>query len=84
MGTSQDLLRRLDALESEGAIRRLMSEYQEARDFGAGSGIHIAISSPLTASGKESAGSRRCWAPTRGVKPSRSGSRHLCPSPSTS
>jgi len=42
MGTSEDLLRRLDALESEGAIRRLMSEYQEARDFGTGSGTHIA------------------------------------------
>ena len=42
MGTSADLLRRLDALESEGAIRRLMSEYQEARDFGTGNGASIA------------------------------------------
>lgn len=42
MVTSEDLIRRLDALESEGAIRRLLSEYQEARDFGTGSGTHIA------------------------------------------
>ena len=42
MVTSKDLIRRLDALESEGAIRRLMSEYQEVRDFGAGSGTQIA------------------------------------------
>ena len=42
MVTSEDLLRRLDALESEGALRRLMSEYQEARDFGTGSGTRIA------------------------------------------
>lgn len=42
MVTSENLIRRLDALESEGAIRRLMSEYQEARDFGTGSGASIA------------------------------------------
>jgi hypothetical protein len=42
MGTSEELLRRLDALESEGAIRRLMSQYQDARDFGTGNGASIA------------------------------------------
>ncbi len=42
MGTSQDLFRRLDVLESEAAIRRLMAEYLEARDLGTGSGTYIA------------------------------------------
>ncbi len=42
MGTSEDLFRRLDVLESEGAIRRLMAEYLEARDLGTGSGTYIA------------------------------------------
>jgi SnoaL-like domain len=42
MGTSEDLIQRLDVLESEGTLRRLMAEYLEARDFGAGNGIHIA------------------------------------------
>jgi hypothetical protein len=42
MGTSEDLLRRVDALESESAIRRLMAEYQDARDFGTGKGAFIA------------------------------------------
>ncbi len=42
MVTSEDLIQRLDVLESEGAIRRLMAEYLEARDFGTGSGTHIA------------------------------------------
>lgn len=32
--TSEDVGRRLDALESEGAIRRLMATYIETRDFG--------------------------------------------------
>jgi SnoaL-like domain len=41
MGTSEDLIQRLDVLESEGTLRRLMAEYLEARDFGTGSGIHI-------------------------------------------
>jgi hypothetical protein len=34
MATSDDVERRLDALESEGAIRRLMATYLETRDFG--------------------------------------------------
>jgi hypothetical protein len=84
MVTSNDLLRRLDALESEGAIRRLMSEYQEARDFGTGNGTRIAHLFTLAASGTVSAGSRRCWAFTRVVKPSSGGSRHSCLSPPTS
>lgn len=42
METSEQLLQRLDALESERAIRRLMAEYLDARDLGQGSGTHIA------------------------------------------
>jgi hypothetical protein len=42
MITSEDLIRRLDVLESEGAIRRLMAEYLDARDLGTGSGTYIA------------------------------------------
>jgi hypothetical protein len=42
MVTSEELIQRLDALESEGAIRRLMAEYLDARDLGTGSGTHIA------------------------------------------
>jgi SnoaL-like domain len=42
MGTSEELIQRLDLLESEGAVRRLMAEYLEARDVGAGSGTDIA------------------------------------------
>jgi hypothetical protein len=42
METREDLLQRLDVLESESAIRRLMAEYQDARDFSTGSSTHIA------------------------------------------
>jgi SnoaL-like domain len=42
MVTSEKLLQRLDVLESEGEIRRLMAEYLEARDFATGSGTRIA------------------------------------------
>lgn len=42
MITSEDLIQRLDVLESEGAIRRLMAEYLEIPDFGTGSDAHIA------------------------------------------
>ncbi len=42
METSEELRQRLDVLESEGAIRRLMAEYLDARDLGQGSGTHIA------------------------------------------
>jgi SnoaL-like domain len=42
METSDNLMHRLDALESEGAIRRLMAEYLEARDSGTESGTYIA------------------------------------------
>src|SRR5947209_14127910 len=42
MGTSEEPLQRLDVLESEAAIRRLMAAYLDARDFGMGSGAHIA------------------------------------------
>ncbi len=42
MGTSEELLHRLDVLESEAAIRRLMAQYLDARDLGRGSGTHIA------------------------------------------
>jgi hypothetical protein len=41
-GTSEELLHRLDVLESEAAIRRLMAQYLDARDLGTGSGTHIA------------------------------------------
>ena len=40
--TSEELIQRLDVLESEEAIRRLMAEYLEARDFSTGSSSHIA------------------------------------------
>ncbi len=42
MRTSEELSQRLDVLESEAAIRRLMAEYLEIRDFGTGSGSGIA------------------------------------------
>ena len=42
MSTNEDLLRRLDALESESALRRLMAEYLAARDFEPEKGRHIA------------------------------------------
>jgi hypothetical protein len=42
MRTSEELLQSLDVLESEAAIRRLMTEYLEARDFGTGGSTHIA------------------------------------------
>jgi hypothetical protein len=42
MGTSAELLQRLDILESEAAIRRLMAEYLDARDLGTESGTSIA------------------------------------------
>jgi SnoaL-like domain len=42
MATSEELLQRLDVLESEGAIRRLMAEYLDARDLCTGSGTNIA------------------------------------------
>jgi hypothetical protein len=42
MGTSEEPLQRLDVLESEAAIRRLMVAYLDARDFGMGSGAYIA------------------------------------------
>lgn len=42
MGTNEDLNQRLDILESEAAIRRLMAEYLEARDLGMESGTYIA------------------------------------------
>ena len=42
MGTSEELLQRLDILESEAAIHRLMAEYLDARDLGTRSGSHIA------------------------------------------
>lgn len=42
MEPSEKLLQRLDVLESEAAIRRLMAEYLDARDMGTASGTHIA------------------------------------------
>jgi hypothetical protein len=42
MTTNEDLSQRLDVLESEAAIRRLMAQYLDARDFGMESGAHIA------------------------------------------
>lgn len=42
MESIEGLLRRVDALESEREIRRLMAEYQDARDFGMGQGAFIA------------------------------------------
>jgi hypothetical protein len=42
MGTSEELLHRLDVLESEAAIRRLMAQHLDARDLGKGSCTHIA------------------------------------------
>lgn len=42
MSTNDDLLRRLEVLESEGAIRRLMAEYLATRDFEEEKGRHIA------------------------------------------
>ena len=42
MEPGEGLLHRLDVLESEAAIRRLMAAYLDARDFATGSGAHIA------------------------------------------
>jgi SnoaL-like domain len=42
MGIHEVLIQRLDVLESEGTIRRLMSEYIQARDFGVERGTHSA------------------------------------------
>ncbi|MBV9228695.1 MAG: nuclear transport factor 2 family protein [Chloroflexi bacterium] len=42
MISSEELLHRLDILESEAAIRRLMAEYLDARDLGTGSGAYVA------------------------------------------
>ncbi len=42
MTFSEDILQRLDALESEGAIRRLMVDYTEVRDHNMGEGDYIA------------------------------------------
>ncbi len=42
METSEELRQRLDVLESEGTIRRLIAEYLDARDLGIGGGTHIA------------------------------------------
>ncbi len=42
MSTNDDLLRRLEALEAEAAIRRLMAEYLATRDFEEEKGRHIA------------------------------------------
>ena len=42
MEPSEKLLQRLDVLESEAAIRRLMASYLDARDLGTGSGTHVA------------------------------------------
>lgn len=42
MSPYDDLLRRLDVLESESAIRRLMAEYLAVRDFEEEKGRHIA------------------------------------------
>lgn len=42
MGPGEELLQRLDVLESEAAIRRLMAEYVDVRDVGTGNGTHIA------------------------------------------
>lgn len=42
MPTIEDVLGRLETLESEGAIRRLMAEYLATRDFAEEKGRHIA------------------------------------------
>jgi hypothetical protein len=42
MSTIEDVLGRLETLESEGAIRRLMAEYLATRDFEKEKGRHIA------------------------------------------
>ena len=84
MVTSKDLIRRLDALESEGAIRRLMSEYQEVCDFGAGSGTQIA--NLFTADGIWEGVGRvaEVLGTHQGREAIAQRFSHLCPSPSTS
>lgn len=42
MSATEDVLRRLEVLEAEGAIRRLMAEYLATRDFAEEKGQHIA------------------------------------------
>lgn len=42
MSTTENVLSRLEALESAGAIRRLMAEYLATRDFAEEKGQHIA------------------------------------------
>jgi hypothetical protein len=83
MGTREDLLQRLDVLESESAIRRLMAEYQDARDFSTGSSTHIANLFTVNGIWEGVGRLAEVWDLIRGVKPLRGGSPHLYPSPST-